>query len=161
MISKFLIKLLLSSALILCSCSHNISENKIPCISENQKDLIINCGTKYERTGGRIYYSINTNGKVYRIEENSAGSKMTTDTMYISATDYCYVKSRLEEIILKTHAMYYPGRIQEFFEYLNEKNNISYRAVWNQYTDFVEKKEIKALYDTLQYFINKPTGNQR
>ncbi len=138
-------------ALLIVGCSA-AKHSELDCVKENQKDLVINCGTIYERTGGKIYKSINTNGIAFRVEEMGNGEKKFSDTIRLQPETYCYLKQRLENLAIKTSSMYYPGEIQEFIEYKNQTLNVSFRAIWNpQNIDYVEnRKEAKALYDTLQ-----------
>ncbi len=138
---------------IACSTTNKEEIPSAPCIDENQKDLVINWGSTYERTGGKIYKSIQSNAIMYRIDEDSNGIKKYSDTVKISYENYCYIKQRIEKLAIQTQSMYYPGEIQEFIEYKSNYKNLSFRAFWNpKYIDHIENRiQLKSLYDSLPY----------
>lgn len=138
------------SILLLSACSS--SGGRYTCVTENEKYLTIKWGTIYQRTGGSIYRSINSQGLMHRVEEVN-GHCSYSDTFQLSPEAYCYIKRTLEGILLKAQAMYYPAEVQEFFEYSDTVRNVSFRAIWNpKYIEKIENREkLKALFDTIPY----------
>lgn len=139
------------SIILLSACSN--SGSRPSCVSESEKHLTIKWGTIYQRTGGTIYRSLNTQGLMHRVEEVN-GQRTYSDTIQLSPEAYCYIKRTLEGILLNAQAMYYPAEIQEFFEYSDTVRNVSFRAIWNpKYIEKIESREkLKALFDTIPHF---------
>ena len=135
--------------MILISCSSVPKQAK--CVKESEKGLLINWGKQYNKTGWRVYHSINTKLELMKVEEDSLGNKRYSDSSRISEENYCKIKQDLVKFVVKTQALFVPGIIQQFVEYSSPGQNVYFRAIWNpEYTN-AGNKELRMFFDSLEY----------
>ncbi len=144
--SKYILAII---AMIVVSCSSAPKQAK--CVKESEKDLLINWGTQYNKTGWRVYHSINSKMEIVKVEEDSLGNKKFSDSSRISEENYCRIKQDLVNFVVKTQALAFPGIVQQFVEYNSPGQNVYFRAIWNPEHTNAGNKELRVFFDSLDY----------
>lgn len=141
--------LLMVLTIFLSSCA--TTQKVAPCITKQSAEIIILWGEINDKNNYDIHYELTTDKNITFIVNNGiTGENKKEKIGQIPDEVYCDILKKAKENILKTQALNSPGETSNYFEYIDKKNNVQFKALWNPQFTNKGNQEFKALYNDLQ-----------
>lgn len=148
----FIITLIFTFSVIIGACT----QAKLPdCLKESEKYLSISWGKLDNKTGRKVFYRLTGEAGIYYVERDSVGVEDVSYKTKISSAEFCDIKSKLQELIIKKQTINFPGDEQSFLEYRNPYKDIYFVSMWNDKFTNVGNKEYKEFLEKLNSLLKQ------
>lgn len=132
------------------------SQPKLPeCVKENERNIAICWGTLNNQTGQKNFYRLTGEAAIYYVEKDSSGEESVSKIKSISSSEFCEIRSKVQEIMVKKQSINFPADEQQFLEYRNPSKDVYYVSLWNAQFSNVGNKEFKEFYNKLNLLLKK------
>lgn len=144
---KYIMFLMLGFVLMSCNSF------KPTCINDSNKRLTFSFGDFDMKSEQMLNaYQIKSDGKVYKLL-NWQGD-CASSVFQLSENDYCTLKKKLEDEIMKTQTLNVQADTVRFVQYLMEGTSNRNRAMWNPRYEAIGSKGYREILD----YIHSITG---
>lgn len=143
----------LFSIILLSACA---TSPKSDCLEGTSKELIIRWGEFNNKSTMESFYELHTDRTIslgVRQDKNSQPKLQKIGK--ISEDTFCKLIKQTRDNIIQVQVLNVPSDVNNYLEYVDDKMNIHFRAIWNPNHDNKGNKEFKALFADLQTAVSE------
>jgi len=136
-------------------CGTLSETTKTNCINENSKDLTLRWGGHNYQTNCLSGWQIDGELNLYTFIRDSLNPTYKTEKIgTVDTIRFCELLRTTKKLFVEVQALHAPGDSSHFIEYIQPTTNTNLRAVWNMRFKTYGSTEFRALFDSLNAFIN-------
>ncbi|GEM_PF-1733945 len=156
--STFALFLFVSILFTSCGSSTNTSKEKKTafCFSEENKNIRITWGQRDSEEHRSNGFQLLTDGTVLFFAYDSVTTKtLEKEIAILSEETVCHIHERLKLAIIKTQALYVPGKVSRYVSLTNPYSRTTITGLWNAEFANFGSQYYREVYDTLNTIVSK------
>jgi hypothetical protein len=156
---KYIIITTVILSFIVSACGSSSDTTKESCLNDSMKGMILRWGGHNYKTNYISGYQIDNKADLYKFEmKNSFEDAKTEKIGNVDEERFCRLLKDTKRFFIEIQALHAPGDTSNFIEFINPVTNTNLRAVWNARYKTYGSREFRALFDSLNLFLEKPAN---